>query len=108
MIRLRQIDIGVDIAEENAEILKQCAKKLRIRENQIQGCKIIKKSIDARDKSKIVYCYEIDVEFRNIEDEENILKKNKSKDIFKTEKEEYHFKITGKEPIKNRPIIVGA
>ena len=108
MIRLRQIDIGVDIAEENAEILKQCAKKLRIRENQIQGCKIIKKSIDARDKSKIVYCYEIDVEFRNIEDEENILKKNKSKDIFKTEKEEYQFKITGKEPIKNRPVIVGA
>ena len=60
MIRLRQIDIGVDIAEENEEILKQCAKKLRIRENQIKGCKIIKKSIDARDKSKIVYCYEID------------------------------------------------
>ena len=108
MIRLRQIDIGVDIAEENKEILKQCAKKLRIRENQIQGCKIIKKSIDARDKSKIVYCYEIDVEFRNIEDEEKILKKNKSKDIFKTEKEEYQFKITGKEPIKNRPVIVGA
>ena len=108
MIRLRQIDIGVDIAEENKEILKQCAKKLRIRENQIQGCKIIKKSIDARDKSKIVYCYEIDVEFRNIDDEEKILKKNKSKDIFKTEKEEYQFKITGKEPIKNRPVIVGA
>ena len=52
-----------------------------------------------------MYSYEIDVE---VDNENVILKKNKSKDILKAPEEKYEFKITGKEKMKNRPIIIGA
>lgn len=104
MIRLRQIDIKIeDISHE--KIMEQCASKLKIDKSQIENYKIVKKSIDARDKSRIYACYEIDVNVRN---ENKILKKNKSKDIFKTPKEEYVFPITEPKKLKHRPVIVGS
>ena len=103
MIRVRQVNVMVDA--EDGEILKQCAKKLRVKENKIKDYKIMKKSIDARDKEKIVYSYEIDVEVQN---EEEILGKNKSKDICKAINKEYEIKATGNIKLKNRPVIVGS
>lgn len=103
MIRLRQIDVRIDA--EECEIIEKCANKLKIDKSQIKDLKIVKKSIDARDKRKIVYCYEIDVIVLN---EEKILKKNKSKDIFKTPSEEYVFHITGTNKMKHRPVIIGS
>lgn len=103
MIRLRQIDVSID-SEEN-EIINKCAKKLNVDKSQIKDYKIVKKSIDARDKSRIFYCYEVDVRVLN---EEKILKRNKSKDIFKTPKEEYVFNIEGTKKLKHRPIIIGS
>lgn len=103
MIRIRQVEVGLEAKEE--EILEKCAKKLKINKSQLKNIKIIKQSIDARDKKKICYCYEVDAEVSN---EEKILSKNKSKDIFKSPKEEYQFNITGTEKMKNRPVIVGS
>ena len=103
MIRVRQVNVMVDA--EDGKILKQCAKKLRVKENKIKDYKIVKKSTDARDKEKIVYSYEIDVEVQN---EEEILGKNKSKDICKAINKEYEIKATGNIKLKNRPVIVGS
>lgn len=103
MIRLRQINVKIDAKDE--DILKICSKKLKINKEEIKKYKIVKKSIDARNKEKIMYSYEIDVE---IDNENEILKKNKLKDILKAPEEKYEFKITGKEKMKNRPIIIGA
>lgn len=103
MIRLRQIEVSLDDRED--EIIKKIANKLKIDKSQIKDFKVVKKSIDARDKSKIVYCYEFDVKALN---EEKILKRNKSKDIFKTPKEEYVFNLTGTHKMKYRPVIIGS
>lgn len=103
MIRIRQVN--VDIKSDESEILNQCAKKIKIDKNKIKSYKIIKKSIDARNKEKIVYSYEIDLE---IENEEKILKRNKSKDILKSPEEKYQFKITGNKKLNERPVIVGS
>ena len=103
MIRLRQINLKIDAKDD--DILKVCSKKLKINKEEIKKYKIVKQSIDARNKEKIMYSYEIDVE---VDNENVILKKNKSKDILKAPEEKYEFKITGKEKMKNRPIIIGA
>lgn len=104
MIRLRQIKI--DVNENNEEkLLLKCSKVLRINKKDIKKYKISKKSLDARYKPKLYFIYEIDVE---VEKEDELLNKTKSKDIFKTPDEKYKFKITGNKTLKYRPVIVGS
>lgn len=103
MIRLRQIEVSVTNSED--ELIKKCSKKLNIDISKIKNIKINKKSIDARDKNKIMYCYEVDV---LVENEEKILKKNKSNDIYKVSIEKYEFPIAINKKCEKRPIIVGS
>ena len=103
MVRIRQVEVDINSGKE--QIIEKCAKKLKINKNQIQDIRIVKQSIDARDKRKILYCYEVDVE---ISQEEKVLSKNKSQDIFKAPCEEYRFSITGTENLKHRPVIIGS
>lgn len=103
MIRIRQVNIEINAEEK--EIIKQCSKKLKINENKIKEYNIVKKSIDARDKENIVFSYEVDVK---VENEDELLKKNKSKDILKAPNKQYEFKITGNQKLRMKPIIVGS
>lgn len=103
MIRIRQINVAID--EDENELITKCAKKLKTNKENIEEYKIVKKSIDARDKQNIVFCYEVDIKAKN---EDEILRKNKSKDIFEASNTQYEFKITGKQKMKNRPVIVGS
>lgn len=103
MIRLRQIKISID-KNNPKEIKNKISKKLRISEDEILDFKISKKSLDARKKDNIEYVYEIDVKTNN---EEKILKRIKSNDIFKTPNEKYTYKITGENKLEYRPIVVG-
>ena len=102
MIRIRNIKINIE--NDNREILNEKVSKiLHINQNDIISLTINKKSLDARKKDNIFYVYETDVQLKN---EEQILKKYQSKDIFKTPKEEYVFP---KEHASiDKPIIVGS
>ena len=84
MIRIRQINVAID--EDENELITKCAKKLKTNKENIEEYKIVKKSIDARDKQNIVFCYEVDIKAKN---EDEILRKNKSKDIFEASNTQY-------------------
>ena len=102
MIRIRQVKIP--ITNDNSEFIsKKIASKLSV--PFINNYKIIKKSIDARDKNNILYVYEFDVD---VENENTVIKKNKSSDIFISPNEEYKFIVSGTEKLDNRIVIVGA
>lgn len=101
MIRVRQVKVLVS----NDNLTDEIAKKLKIKASDIQEIKIVKKSIDSRHKPNIYYVYEVDIK---VKDEDKLLNKNKSSDIFKTPIEEYKFNITGKLELNSRPIIVGS
>ena len=104
MIRIRQVKIPIDL--DNKEyIKKKISKKLNIKEQEIIDYKIIKKSIDARDKNNILYSYEFDI---NIENENKVLKYIDNKDIYIKEEEKYQFKNEGTIKLKERPIIIGS
>lgn len=100
MIRIRQINIP--LLEDNEENLKKkIANRLRIKINDIIEMNIIKKSLDARHKPNLFYIYEVDVKVPN---ENNILKHNKDKDILLSNYEPYKFSITGSK--KNAKIVI--
>lgn len=103
MIRIRQIEIPIE--EDNISLLKKrCSQKLKISPSNIKEIKIYKRSIDARQKPKIVYRYEVEVLVKN---ERKVLKRNHSKDIMMSSKEEYVFPESGKVALDKRIIIVG-
>ncbi len=103
MIRIRQIKLKVE--STNKDLISKIAKILRVNKESIKKIKIIKRSLDARKKENIIYVYEVDVSVNN---EEKILKRIKSNDVFKTPKEVYTFPSSGTNSLKTRPIIVGS
>ena len=104
MIRIRQVKVPI-IDDNDMCIKKKISNKLNIDNSFINNYKIIKKSIDARDKSNIFYVYELDV---LVSDEDKIIRRNKSSDIFISPIEEYKFEVTGINKLDNRIVIVGA
>lgn len=104
MLRIRQIKI--EVTKFSNEILKEAiSKKLRIDLSWITSFRIVKESLDARNKNEIFYVYEVDVSVKN---EENVLKKVHSQDIFIAPNEEYVLPKEGNVTLKDRPIIVGS
>ena len=104
MLRVRQIKLEVD-KDSNDLLLEKISKKLRIEEKEIIDFNINKKSIDARDKNNIYYVYEVDVIVGN---EEKILNKNKSNDVFKINSKEYNIEVVNKESLNKKIVIVGS
>ena len=102
MIRVRQIKVNID-SDQFKEIKRKVAKKLNVKIKEIKNIKISKRSIDARDKDNIRFVYEVDVVANN---ENNILRKVKTNDIFKTPNEEYKYVLKYDKNIN--PIIVGS
>lgn len=101
MLRIRQVKLPIEDTDYKTKI----SKVLKVNINDIKNIKIVKKSIDARDKNNLLFVYEFDVEVSN---EERILSKNKSNDIFITPDEEYKYVFDGVINTNERPIIIGS
>ena len=99
MIRVRQVKVPLNDRDNLKEYI---SKKLKCK---ILDFKIIKESLDARRKPELYLIYEVDVK---VDEEEKVLKNNKSDDVFKTPNEEFVFEVTGTDIIENRPIIIGS
>ena len=85
MLRINNIKIPVKHSKE--DVLKQAAEILGVRTDEIKEFKITGQSIDARNKSNIIYVYSVDI---MIPDEDRFLENNNVKKtetfIYKTEK----------------------
>ena len=99
MIRVRQVKIDV-INNDIDKVCDLALKKANIIKDNVIDYKINKRSIDARDKDKVYFVYEIDF---NLKDESVVRLTN---DISKVEKEEYDFKPT--KILNNNPVIIGS
>ena len=87
MLKLDNIKIREDITDE--AVLKYACKKYGINFNEVKKYSIFSKSIDARNKEKILYIYEVDICVKN---EGKILKRVK-KDVSISENKEYVFPV---------------
>ena len=83
MIRLNNLKLSVDAGQD--KLPAAAAKALRIRENEIENVRIVKRSIDARDKGDILYAYALNVTVNG--DEKSVLARAKNKNAQLTEEE---------------------
>ena len=104
MIRIRAIKVPLQ-EEEISGIKRQLKKKYRLTDKDIQKISIVKKSLDARDKSNLHYVYEVDVK---VVKEKSILHQYSSNQFFLSPDKKYQFPLSGKKKLKTRPIIVGS
>lgn len=102
MIRIRNIKISIE-NDNSSFISKKISKILHISNDEIIKISINKKSLDARKKDNLFYVYELDLSLKN---EQKILKKYKSKDLFEKPIEEYIF--PKQHANIESPIIVGS
>lgn len=104
MIRVRQVKVNIIISNID-EIKRQTSKKLKIKESDIKSIKIIKESIDARNKENIYYIYEVEIEAKN---EDIILKNNKTNDVYISSDKKYMSPKIGQVKLNNKIVIVGS
>ena len=103
MIKIRQIKVSV--TNDDYEVLQdKVLSKLNINKNELKNIKIIKKSIDARDKNNVLFIYEVNVE---VENEGKILRR-KNSNVEKTFEKVYNPPLCGKNKLNHRPVIVGS
>jgi uncharacterized FAD-dependent dehydrogenase len=96
MIKITNIKIKADLS--NDELFEKIYKKYKINKNDVTERRIIKKSIDARNKADIFYNYSVELECKN---------ENKIKNVQIVKKEE-PFKIIVNRKSSKRPVIIGA
>ncbi len=102
MIRLRQVKVLV--SDDSYDVVrKKVCKKLRVNDSCIKSLIINKKAIDARDKNNVYFVYEVDV---SLDNEESILKKVSSKDIFHVSLEKYSYVMEKNSSC--HPVIIGS
>lgn len=102
MIRISQVKLPLEHKEE--ELLKKCAKLLKIPSDRIQELVIVKKSIDARKKGEIYTSYTVDL---SVQDEDKVLNKVKMPNISLSQGRRYVFPDMGEEELSDPPVIVG-
>lgn len=96
MIKITNIKIKADLSDD--ELFEKIYKKYKINKNDVTERRIIKKSIDARNKANIFYNYSVELECKN---------ENKIKNVQIVKKEE-PFKIIVNRKSSKRPVIIGA
>jgi uncharacterized FAD-dependent dehydrogenase len=101
-IRINNIVLGLD---DDIKILRKLvAKKLKISKDEIENFKIVKESLDARNKDKIKFTYAVEVNHKN---EEKILSRIHDKDV-KSDNTKYAPDVEpGNETLHSRPVVVG-
>lgn len=99
-LRLEEIKLSIKEDENNLEW--KILKLLWIRKEDLKDLKIVKKSIDSRDKKDILFIYSVDLELKNTKIDLEKFKKHRARFI---EEFNYLIKKCSKKPI-HRPVIV--
>ncbi len=97
-------NIKLHIEQDVSELPKLITKKLGINSAELKSFRILKRSIDARDKNNILYIYAVIIEVSN---EQRVLKK-KSNDVISYKENKYSFKPSGTTKLSTRPVIIGS
>lgn len=100
---LRLEEIKLSIKEDENVLQWKIIKLLWIKSEDLISLKIVKKSIDSRDKKDILFIYSVDAELKNSNIDLEKFKKHRARFV---EDFKYEIKKCSKKP-EHRPIIVG-
>lgn len=99
MIRINQIKVPI---KDEQQCLMERIRQLT-GDNSFELIRYVKKSIDARDKDRLLYIYSVDIRCKN---EDKLLKKNKN--ISRPTKTSYNFPYKNTSDKTLAPVIIGA
>lgn len=104
MIRISQLKLPVGHTE--ADLLKKSADTLRVSADDIHRIRVVRRSIDARDRENICYVYTVDAE---IPGEKKILSRCRGRsNVQQAPQIRYHFPTSGDRQLSGPPIIIGS
>ena len=107
MIRITQLKLNYRHTED--DMMSKIAGTLRIHVQDIESYKIVRRSIDARqrgaDQGQILFIYVVDVLVKN---EKKCLARNKNKNVSQVTEKKYQFPVAGTQMLMHRPVIVGS
>lgn len=103
MLRITQLKLKYEHSDR--EFLEAILSLLKVKETEMICYEIVKKSLDARDKSRILFVYTVDVLLKQ---EEKRKKQIKSKQVSFVEKNSYALQEPRQIKGRIRPIIVGS
>ena len=107
-IRLSNLRLGVD--ESELALPAQIARELGLGQDDVQQWRILRKSLDARDKRDLAFVYSVEVAV--LQDESRLISKSKklSRGVSAELYQEPPFELPapGAEPLRHRPVIVGS
>lgn len=103
MIRIRQLKLKIGHTQD--ELRNRICRTLHIREDELHSYSIRRQSLDARKKPELYYIYTVDAE---VSGEKKILRRNKSKDVLKSDHRPYVYPACGEEPMTSRPVVIGS
>ena len=101
-LRINNITLSLD---DNIDLInKKVSKKLKISEEEIKKIKIIKESLDARNKDNIKFTYAVEVDINN---EDKVIRRINDTDVrIDNYKQEEDVEM-GSESLATRPVVVG-
>lgn len=103
MIRITNIKLPISHTE--IEMHTKIAKLLRVPASSIGNISIRRRSVDARNKPELFYCYTIDVAVKK---EKQVVAHCKNEQISIAPDENYQFPQSGKQLLTHRPVIIGS
>ena len=106
MIRIDQIKVEADHTDR--EIKKQAAERLKLPESALESTTAVRRSIDARKRGCPVFSYTVDVKLRDSTREAAVIKKVHSITVRAEKQEQYCLPDVGHEPLRLRPVVIGA
>ena len=104
MLRISQIKVPINHNREHIE--NKIHKLIKTKDFTIQ--RIVKKSIDARDKSALMYIYTVDIKLNSGKENDILSKLGNNKNIMSTIDTKYQLPFSNTLTNFNRPIIIGA
>ena len=100
MIRINQL--ALEVGHGPGAIKKKAARLLKVPETSIRRVDVVRRSIDARKKDRILYSYIVDVKLAEKKKEETAVKKADSRNIQIETEARYRYPAHGKEVLKGR------
>lgn len=102
MLRISQLVLPVEHTSE--QLKKKLLRTVRIKEEELKGFSVRKRSLDCRKKPEIYYVYTIDLD---VYQEERVLRKMKGK-ITRVMEKPYQIPGCGETKLHARPVIAGS
>lgn len=108
MLRINQILCPIE--HTSGQVFQALCRKLKCRESDILSWKVAKRSVDARKKPELFYCYTLLAECR--EEQKMLARHKRDRDITRDDTAKFHFQVKGtvlsdKTVPGRQPVIVG-